>query len=178
MKQKAEPVVSSFKPQGKLRKFIRLIMPQLIVGIVLVCVIVAAVIIIDIHRQHEPRTGICSNSIIDQAANDLSYNRLSNLGTVVSKIQKLSNYQQDPNCMYIMTVYYINQLNIPKANDSFNQLELDNQAKLTLNPKLTSYWSISEIKQNIASLKLRNQNITNNSANLSPPTIGHKVGSK
>ncbi|MEI9914119.1 MAG: hypothetical protein WDN66_04030 [Candidatus Saccharibacteria bacterium] len=172
MKQKAEPVTASFNTQTKTDKILRKYLKKAtIFVVVIVAVLIAAVIGIEYKDNHEIKTNVCSTSLIKQSYVNL-YNRASGpLADNAKTIQSLDGYQRDPNCMYIMTVYYVQTYNITKANSS---LKLFNTAYSgsgnKLNSLLQQYASPTTLKALVNSLNATEQQTQKNFQMFSPPS--------
>ena len=67
---------------------------------------------------------------------------------MVSKIQKIKNYQQDPDLLYIVTLYHLNNGDAKNAQLSFEMLEKVYDPKVGYDP------AISESALSMADLKL------------------------
>ena len=163
MTQKEEPVVVVSK-KNFFHKNLRWLIPLIVV--VIAVGIIAIVININSNKNNQ---NVCSNSIINQAYSNFSPNNINSLSTTVSTITKLKNYQKDPNCMYILTIYYINIANPTKAQNSLNTVIKDKTIKL--DQLLLKHSSLSKLNQTISYLKKDLQTINQNSANLSPPPL-------
>jgi hypothetical protein len=167
MKQKAEPVVSSFSGSNKYKKIVQKYLPFAPRAILLVLIIIFLVLILIHWEGNKPRTDVCSTSLINQSAGDFVPFNSKALASNVATIQGLPNYQHDPNCMYILSVYYINTFNQSNAQKS---MKLFNEAytNQNLNPNLLNYASVNSLRQQFTNMqKVLNQNLQN-SVNLSP----------
>lgn len=85
---------------------------------------------------------------LTEAKDLLSPDKSSQLGEVVSKIQKIKNYQQDPDLLYIVTLYHLNNGDAKNAQLYFEMLEKVYDPKVGYDP------AISESALSIADLKL------------------------
>jgi len=173
MKQKAEPVTASFSSQTKTDKIIRKYLKKAtIFVVVIVAVLIAAVIGIEYKNNHEIRTNVCSTSLVTQSYVNI-YNRASGpLASNAKTIQSLASYQRDPNCMYIMTVYYVQTNNIAKANSSLKLFNTDYSGSGNkLNSLLEQYASPTTLKALVASLQSSQSQDQKNFQLLSTPGL-------
>jgi len=81
----------------------------------LVFILVAAFIFYKIEHRHSPQnlvagpacSSTASGNVLQQAAGEISSTNVVQLQTSVTKIMGLPNYQQDPNCLYVIVKYYL-----------------------------------------------------------------------
>jgi hypothetical protein len=91
-------------------------------------VVIVALLIVYFVRDNTnvAGEGVCSsgtgNDLIAQAAPLFNGAQQTQLQQLVSKIQKLPHYGQDPNCLYAVVIYYINQSDAQDAARFFNML--------------------------------------------------------
>ncbi len=67
--------------------------------------------------------GESSSPIYKEAANVINPQASSKLGDVVRRIKQMKRYDRDPNCMYAVTVYYINISDAKNAKESLTKLK-------------------------------------------------------
>jgi hypothetical protein len=77
-----------------------------------------------------------AGSILKNAAANFNVNNAKQLGTIVTSIKKLPNYQNDPNCLYVIIMYNLNANNLSAAQNYLNQFN-----KLYTNEPLNIYLS-------------------------------------
>jgi hypothetical protein len=93
-------------------------------GLAIVIAVTAGVVYFGKEEEKAPVvTGGCGNDILQEAVNELTPDRIEQLHEVVHKIEKISDYQQDPNCLYVITHFYINVSDAKAASDSLSKLE-------------------------------------------------------
>jgi hypothetical protein len=111
-------------------------LPRWLIPTVLVLVVfVVAALIYQHHREDvkkaqtarlDART-ICtvtdSAALLKEASAHLSPLAYTQLQPIVQQIQKLKTYQQDPNCLYVVTTYYLDIGDVQHASQSFNELK-------------------------------------------------------
>ena len=168
MTQKAEPVTSTFSGRHHTKMIFKHLLPKAIIGLILILVVIGAVVAIDKHREDEPKTGVCSTALIKQSFANLVLHNNNGLAGNVQTIQRLSDYQQDPNCMYIVTEYYVREFNSSKAQ---NSLALFNKAYVSsnINPLLSEYASPDTLRLLVNSMNTSDQQEIKNSELLSTP---------
>jgi hypothetical protein len=76
-----------------------------------------------------------SGGILSEASNNL--NSEAALKPIVDKITALTDYQKDPNCLFIMSAYYINKNDYTNAQKYLNQLD-SSKAETLVSTQLTA----------------------------------------
>lgn len=173
MKQKAEPVVSEFSHRRGLLKELHKYDSIFITVAIVVIVIVAAFLINNYRNDHKVAV-VCSSSLINQSEANFSYVKLSQLSKNVSTIKKLSNYQRDPNCMYVLTVYYTNSSQPTQAESSLNTLNKYSKDQ-KLDSSLVKYKSVADLSQEISNMEKDLHQIQLNTEMLSPKTAKNET---
>ncbi|MEO8105388.1 MAG: hypothetical protein ABI602_03575 [Candidatus Saccharibacteria bacterium] len=64
----------------------------------------------------------CSSQTLHEASQVLVPTKVTELGQIVGKIQKNKGYDTDPNCLYVVTTYYINESDSNQARYFVNKL--------------------------------------------------------
>jgi hypothetical protein len=92
-----------------------------------------------------------AGTVLQQAVVAFQTINLTQQHQLVSKIKSLPNYQQDPNCMYVVTMYYANLFDYKDAESS---LELFDRAYTgqKLNPNLTKFASVVTLRSTVANI--------------------------
>jgi len=65
----------------------------------------------------------CSAELVKKASTVLEPERVGFLEPMVTEIKQQPLYEQDPNCLYILTTYYINVSDTAAAGDSLDKLD-------------------------------------------------------
>lgn len=67
----------------------------------------------------------CINSnrqLLSEASRNFAPEKSNELKKTIDKIQSLHSYQKDPNCLNVLTIYYINVTDSKNARESFDKL--------------------------------------------------------
>lgn len=97
--------------------------------------------------------GKSTSPIYKEAAKVLNPTASTKLRSVVTKIEKMKNYDKDPNCLYPIVVYYMNISDSKAARPHFNKLEsLTGSDKYLSSDYSVISYSNSEIKTNLDQL--------------------------
>ncbi len=75
------------------------------------------------------------------------------LKKVVDKIQKLPDYQRDPNCLYMVITYEVNAADAGSASDNFNKLVKVYNPNVGFTPYLGRGASLQALQTSINTLK-------------------------
>ena len=67
-------------------------------------------------------TSKAANGVLAQAAQSLGPDKVKELGESVNKIKTLKKYDQDPNCLAVLTIYFINISDAKNARTYYEQL--------------------------------------------------------
>lgn len=149
MTQKEEPVVVVSK-KNFFHKNLRWLIPLIVV--VIAVGIVAIVININSNKNNQ---NVCSNSIINQAVPNMNSENAFRLTKVVAKITSLKNYSKDPNCLYIISDYFLNIHNDIGAKSELNQFNKQYNNK-NLSSKLTKVVSVTNLRNDISNPNIYN----------------------
>ena len=96
-----------------------------------------------------------------QAAGAIRTNNIAKQQQAVAKIQKLPNYQKDPNCLYAVVSYYINRSDAKDANLYLNELIKVYNVKQGYSGVFVAPLSIATQKNDVATIE----------RNAQPPTV-------
>lgn len=120
---------------------------------------------------------VCStpqnNYLLKQAVPLFNYNssNIVALGGIISKIEKLPNYQKDPNCDYVVLTYYIYTGNLASASIYMTRLEQSYNSKKGYSEILApSAKSISNLKRQIAEIQQAYKQAQKNSYGIEVPS--------
>jgi hypothetical protein len=98
--------------------------------LVVVLIVIGSIIYYQNHHKKQSAVattkvvnGVCSASMLKSADASLAPTQTKTLAPIVASIQKLPNYQYDPNCLYILVSYYANTSNTASASMYLNDLE-------------------------------------------------------
>jgi hypothetical protein len=88
-------------------------------------------------RSHKS-SGVCSDKTLSESAPFLNDNKAAELVGTVQYIERQPNYQTDPNCLYVLTQYYIGVSNAGSARQNYDLLVKVYQPDPGYNPALTA----------------------------------------
>jgi len=104
-----------------------------------------------------------NNKILEDAAKNFNVKDRYQLQKDVVKIQNLPNYQQDPNCLYVLTRFYINNGDAANAQKYVDELAQIYNAKVKLDRTLGyQTLSITTLKSIISYMKKNTTQTQNN----------------
>jgi preprotein translocase subunit SecY len=108
---------------------------RLFLGVfILVCLVVVAVVVLALNHKNNKTTApkvssVCTSTaggtLLQQAQIPIFGANQLQLLRITQKIEKLPNYQDDQNCLYVVITYYANAGNALQANkymQDFNQV--------------------------------------------------------
>ncbi len=125
----------------------------LIFFILLVIVFVLGTVIYN-HQNMSSSSNVCTtNNNQDILKADSKYIISDNIAkqqVLVKKVEKLPNYQKDPNCLYVIVNYYINISNIKMATIYYEKLKKIYNPKISFSPYLNPSKSLTDLKNDIA----------------------------
>lgn len=159
--------------KGKESPLIKFFTKKRIIVIISMLIIAIIIFIMTSYfiNKNKPITNACStpasSSILQNAKANFANNNVSQLKAVFENIKSLRGYQNDPNCMYIITRYYINTSNLTNAQSSLKQLTSDYRNDV-LNPNLMGNVSVTDLQTYITFTLESQQQIQHNAQTLSP----------
>lgn len=136
-----------------------------IIGCVVVVLFLFAAVTVIYTNRKQTVSGVCSRdqALIDAAATALDPSKIPELAQVVSKIQSISGYESDPNCLYPIVEYYVYTNDATAAKSSLIQLEAVFDSQVGLAPQYSSVFvSIDNLKQQIGFVEQFNADLQNN----------------
>ncbi len=146
----------------------------LILLVLLIVVLLGVVLLINHHKKTTIVTKaatvnskVCSYSTIQSAVNSFSADKTAQLKVISDSIKNQSNYQHDPNCMYIITVDNINAYNVGDAQASLAQLKSDINGN-NLSQNLTFHLSVAMLTEAVNAMNQKASQNVNNIKALSP----------
>jgi len=91
------------------------------VFIIFILAITVGLLVIFIRKKPSKTVDVCGSkyqgNLLQEAGDNLQPQSVEKLKPYVDKILGLNNYEKDPNCLYVVTLYYIN------ISDSENSLK-------------------------------------------------------
>jgi hypothetical protein len=120
------------------------------------------------QSKEDESSGVCSNSVLEQAGKKISSNNTNQLVSTVKQIQSTPGHDTDSSCLYILTKYYIDITDADNAQKYYKLLvkaynpELGYNSALgagTLSPdQLESQVEfVKQLTENAPSASLENQ---------------------
>ena len=92
------------------------------------------------NRPKTPQLStVCSegkDSLTTEAVKAMKSNNPEDLKKVAEKVEKLQDYKNDPNCEYILTVYYTNRGDSRRAREHSTQLKTISASNKSIDPSL------------------------------------------
>ena len=111
------------------------------------------------HSRQSSTVAVCttrSNSIIlQQAGEAIIASNVAGQQQAVEKIQKLPNYQKDPNCLYVVVNYYISKGDTQNSSQYFAKLQSVYNPKQGFSKIFVIPKSIATLQSNITVMKLQ-----------------------
>lgn len=109
------------------------------------------------YSSHPPGQ-VCSGELLQQAALAMAPEGSGRLKDIAGTIQKLPGYQQDPNCMYVVTSYYVDSSNAKDAQTAMKQLSAVYKPKDGFDGALVSPYarSYKDLQSSVAFLQQPN----------------------
>lgn len=115
-----------FNHKKLINKFSHSSLIKLVLVLFLVIIICSAYLLSrNLNTQTKTNQLVCADQnydLLESASNVMANDKTNELKIIVDKIQSLSDYQMDPNCLYVITNYYINISNPEKARENFDKL--------------------------------------------------------
>lgn len=94
------------------------------ISLVTVSVLIIALLIFGVYTFiNRTPSRVCSDEIIQQAAGAISENNVENLKSSYDRVIAENKYQTDPNCMYIVTNYFIRTGDYQQSRQSLEELK-------------------------------------------------------
>ena len=130
--------------------------------IVVFLVTIACIILISHLTKPKPKiaTNVCSTQPEENQISNIptliKFSNATQFNKTAQNILTLQNYQKDPNCLFVLTMYYSEKGDITNAQKTlteFNQI-YKNQS---LNNNLVAYESVSELRQYVSATQKQAQ---------------------
>ena len=144
--------------------------------IILTSLLIAAILSYLIYRLVNNKKAVVSavpctsnTELLNQAAKAFSSNNLKSQQQLTSKIKSLPNYMKDPNCLYVVTHYYINDGDTQNANTYLNKLEKVYSTKQGFSSALLGSYSLSQLKSFVQSMNQEAKQTQQNGITFSSP---------
>lgn len=102
------------------------------------------------------------STLLKQAAQSLNAINVAQLKTVADKVQAIPNFQKDPNCLYVVTAYYVYADNMNMATKYMSELQDVYSSKRGLSPYFNGTVSIENLQSTIAAT-VQTQNLNSQS---------------
>lgn len=178
-KQPSDVVVGS----GDVNRFRRLLKPG-IISIIALCFVAAAYLSGRwAYNQFFEQTSddaltnktVCSEELLSKAANQLKEDNLEELTSTVQEVEALPDYQKDPNCLGVVTTYYVKSGDAVKARAHYDQLVPLYELVGSYSPTLAGQILLPEnMRSAIEFLEKQTQELQNNNGGQYGGTFGDK----
>lgn len=108
--------------------------------------------------------GICSQNMLEDSGKKISSNTTNQLVATVKQIQDTPGHETDPNCLYVLTKYYIDVTDADNASKYYKLLDKVYNSELGFDPALgKAVLSMSQLKSQVTFI----QQLTNNAPSAS-----------
>ncbi len=146
----------------------------LIIGLVTGLVVLASATGYFLYKQKVADNAVSTactdksaNGILDKAAKVIAPSQVAELQPIVKQIETLKNYDQDPNCLGVITTYYINISDSQNAQVTYAKLDKFYKPSTGYNSAINGkVLSPAGMKPTINLLKARAQRIKDNAASM------------
>jgi hypothetical protein len=145
----------------------------LIVVIIIIIGLVVGILIYNANKKPTSKivTDVCTSKNLgltySQIVGDFKTNNISEQYNLAKTINKQANYVNDPNCTYILTVYYTNIFNTKSANTSLSEFKKAN-ATNKVSQNLAVYVPVNQLSQFVNNVNKQAQTNISNVKALSP----------
>ncbi len=132
---------------SKLPKAVKVLIPLILLVLILGSGIA-------LYRNYKKPVIACDNNVIEKATLIIDRGSAQDLKPIVSNIQKNVKYTKDPNCLYIVTEFYVKSSDYKNAQVAFSNLEKTYNPKKGFNSHLdTTSTTMKDLKHEIDLLK-------------------------
>jgi hypothetical protein len=130
-----------------------------LVFVILLVGIGCSLFILNNREDNQPAVA-CSDEILKEAAPNLESAKARQLEGTVNKIEALSSYKRDPNCLNITITYYVEIGDFQAAKKNLDALELVyDPAKKFSELLSTNARNIETLRNNVATLSKSNEHL-------------------
>lgn len=111
-----------------------------VIGGLVLLVIVFGLTVTVLKRSNKPAgsVAVCSDELLNQAAPLLEEKKYKELEPIARQIEGLKNYDKDPNCLFVVTTYYINVTDAKNARLNYDKLMLIYTPETQLQPAIAA----------------------------------------
>lgn len=100
--------------------------------------------------QKNKKSTICSNDILQRAGQSLDAYHQEQLKSVADEIKQKPNFENDPNCLFVVTSYYANVVDAENSRKYLDRFEHVYKPKKGLNSYLTKNGnSVDMLRNNV-----------------------------
>lgn len=127
-KAKFKPIPGAVISEDEKRSPLRFLKSKkfLLGSLIILLVVIIGIATVSLWKYKDRTVVVCRSGpggIIQEATEGLKARDIQKLQPVVEKIKQLPNYEQDPNCLYPMVVYYASISDRSSANMYYAKLE-------------------------------------------------------
>jgi hypothetical protein len=149
-----------------------------IVGVILLVVIIVTALIVFLHNKSSTKPGVeCSTSSMASTMEEASPLLKNGGGSdtnkfkqVVTKIQSIKNYQQDPNCLYPIVAYYISTGDTQSATTYLTKLQAVYKPSVGYNQYIApNALTIAQLKSEISVVKYNEAELKKSASTINFP---------
>ena len=145
--QNTDVIVGKTEPRHLLRRLSK----KILFGGLVVIIAAAVIAGVILYRQQQHNKQLAkiaaqntciaadSGNLLKQAVQNLDPSRTAQLQPLVVQIQRLKNYNEDPNCLYVLATYYINTIDVNNAKIYIAKYNEAYKKVHSLSPILANY---------------------------------------
>lgn len=135
------------------------------------------------HEYKKTTTEVCSTieeeSLLVkslEALKPLDHMNAERLKPVAKEIESTEGYNKDPNCMYVLTIYYTELNNLEKSQESYNRMEKLLGDDGILSDQFNLMYSAEDLKQRVEFVEISNQELQDNTQFIGEPSTKEDAG--
>ncbi|HET9174130.1 MAG TPA: hypothetical protein VFN56_02500 [Candidatus Saccharimonadales bacterium] len=127
-----------------------------LITLLIAIIFIGGIVYLHSRQKHSPQVGACvayqNGALLKEGGPDIINNSIGKQTQLVTKIKSLPNYVQDPNCMYVLTMYAVNRGDVQSAKLYDKQLDSAYAEKRDLSPLLGGVISVKDVDHTVTTL--------------------------